>query len=453
MPARWMLITLFAVVSACVPMLRETPLHHRVPDAEPEIRIIGADEASTFKHLLLAPDSSIPDTTRLQAWMRVEQAVTGRPLIAGNRVHLLQDGPQTFQAMFAAMRAARHHIHLETFIIDDDAVGGELAAIALERRRAGVEVRMVYDAIGALNAEEAYFSRLRAGGVELHNHHPLNPIANIRIWRVNNRHHRKIVVVDGRVGFIGGLNISGAYSSSSVSSDRGVDKGWRDTQVQVEGPGVGELQETFTRFWSQAMHAPPLSGKGYFPDLRPVGQDLVRVVHSTAGDSETSIYHVYLTAIQHARRRIWITQGYFSPDKRFLEALQEASRRGADVRLLLPGMTDSWITLYASRKHYAALLASGVRVFERQDALQHAKTAVVDSVWSTIGSSNLDYRSFLHANEANIVVWGREFAGEMEATFHQDQAQTVEIELERWRRRGWGRNVLETLASMFDYWL
>jgi cardiolipin synthase len=453
MPLRWLLIPLAAAVSACVPMLRETPLPQSLPDPAQKIQIRGADEAAIFRHLLAAPGDATADSARLRDWVRVEQAITGRALIAGNRVHLLQDGPQTFQAMFAAMRAARHHIHLETFIIDDDSVGAELASIAIEQRRAGVEVRMVYDAIGALNAEEAYFSRLRASGVELHNFHPLNPIANIRIWRVNNRHHRKIVVVDGRVGFIGGLNISGAYSSSSLSSERGVDQGWRDTQVQIEGPGVGELQETFARFWSQAMHAPPLSGKGYFPDLRPVGQDLIRVAQSTAGDTETTIYHVYLTAIRHARQRIWITQGYFSPDKRFLEALQEASRGGADVRLLLPGMTDSWITLYASRTHYDALLASGVRVFERQDAVQHAKTAVIDSVWSTIGSSNLDYRSFLHANEANIVVWGREFAGEMEATFLKDQAQTVEIELERWRRRAWGRNVLESFASLFDYWL
>ncbi|MFZ7125465.1 MAG: phospholipase D-like domain-containing protein [Desulfobacterales bacterium] len=452
MRAKWLIITILLAFSACAPTLSEVPRPAPVPDPSEEIQVVGADRASIINDLSAAINGAESDEPRLTEWMRIEQDIAGRALIAGNRIDLLKDGPQTFESMFEAMREARHHIHLETFIIDDESVGSELADILIERRRDGVEVRMVYDSFGALNTEDAYFARLRENGVELHHFHPVNPIENIQIWRVNNRHHRKIVVVDGKIGFIGGINISATYSSSSVSSARGPDQGWRDTQIKVEGPGVAQLQEIFTRFWLDETGA-PLEGGDYFPHLGDAGKDLTRVVHSTGGDAEADIYHVYLTAIEHARQKIWITQGYFSPDERFLTALQAAAERGVDVRLLLPGMTDSWITINSSRNHYSMLLEKGIRIFERKDALQHAKTALIDGIWSTIGSTNLDYRSFLHSNEANIVIWGRGFGSKMEETFLEDQAKNQEIKFEDWHRRSWMQRAIESLANMFKYWL
>jgi cardiolipin synthase len=369
--------------------------------------------------------------------MKAELEITGRPLIGGNRVKLLRDGPETFKAMFAAMGKARHHIHLETFIIDDEEIGQRLADILIERRGAGVEVRMVYDAFGALNAESRYFTRLRQNGVALHKFHPINPLEDVRI---------------GRLAFIGGLNISDTYSASSLSGNTGLKEGWRDTQVQVEGPGVRQLQELFVHFWSD-LEGDALKGPNYFPELAEQGSDLVRAVHSDAGDAEVNIYRLYLAAIANAQKRIWITQGYFSPDERFIKALAAASERGVDVRLLLPGLTDSWITINSSRKNYTQLLNKGIRVFERTNVLQHAKTAVVDGVWSTVGSANLDYRSFLHANEANLIIWGQDFASEMEALFLDDQERSMEIVLSSWRERPWRKKVLERVASWFVYWL
>ena len=434
------------------PPLSEIRLPQMVSGAErgagcEENQELGTQEVPT-------PESGSPCRMfGMNRLMRAEREITGHPLMAGNKVKLLKDGPQTFRAMFAAMRKARYHIHLETFIIDDGKIAGQLAKILIERRRAGVEVRMVYDAVGALDTDDGFFHRLRENSVRLHKYHPINPIEDVRIWRINNRHHRKMVIVDGRVAFIGGLNISDAYNNSSLSRHTGRNDGWRDTQVQVDGPGVKQLQELFVRIWSRLEGSPPLTGPHYFPVIRKKGNLLVRAVHSSPGDLEVRIYRLYLAAIRNARKRIWITQGYFSPDKRFLRTLLAAARRGVDVRLLLPGLTDSWITINSSRSKYDYLLSAGIRIFERKNVLQHAKTALVDGVWSTVGSANLDHRSFLHANEANLVIWGKSFGAEMETLFIDDQRQSSEVSLSRWRKRPLWRKTLEYISSWFDYWL
>lgn len=445
-------IILVLTLTYCAPLLSDIPL--RMPPADPSIPIVIAGEDGPAELSYLTEQASRANTGfPVEDMLRIEQGITGRPLVPGNRVELLQDGPETFAAMFAAMRNARHHIHLETFIIDDDRIGSRLAEILAERRRAGVEVRLVYDSIGGLATPDTYFLDLRRHGVEVFEFNPLDPTNAILLWRLNNRHHRKIVVVDGKVGFTGGLNISGVYASASSGGRKGLTQGWRDTHVKVEGPAVAQLQRLFLALWARMHDASPLAGPEYFPPLEERGEQLIRLVDSRAGDRDIDIYKLYLAAINQARERIWITQGYFSPDRRILDALISAARRGVDVRLLLPGLTDSWITVNSSRAHYGELLAAGVRVFERRDALQHAKTAVVDSIWSTVGSANLDYRSFLHSNEANLVIWGRDFAREMEDLYLADQELNVEIHFSNWQRRHLGRKLMEFFASMFDYWL
>ncbi len=444
-------LVLVLTLTCCAPSLHQISL--RMPSADPSIsiRIAGKDGAAKLGRLIKA--ASRADGFPVEDMLRIEQGITNRPLVAGNRVELLKDGPETFEAMFAAMKAARHHIHIETFILDDDRIGSLLADILIERRQAGVEVRLVYDSIGALAAAEEYFSRLRHHGVQLYEYHPLSPTDIIRIWRLNNRHHRKITIVDGRVGFTGGLNISSVYTKPSSGEIRSLQQGWRDTHVKVEGPAVAQLQRLFVAFWARIHDAPPLDGPEYYPPLEEQGEQLIRLVDSKAGDAEVDIYKLYLAAIDNARERIWITQGYFSPDRRILDALKRAARRNVDVRLLLPGLTDSWVTRNSSRAHYSELLIAGVRVFERRDALQHPKTAVVDTIWSTVGSANLDYRSFLHANEANLVIWGRDFAEKMETLFLADQEQNTEINYRIWQQRPLREKVVEFFASLFDYWL
>lgn len=448
----WIVLFLILAAVSCAPSLDDISLELSPADWSGPIRIVGADGPAELRRLT-GRDASAAAGFPVEEMLRIEQGITDRPLVAGNKVELLKDGPATFEAMFAAMRTARHHIHLETFILDDDQLGRRLADILIERRQAGVEVRLVYDSIGALNTAEDYFARLRRHGIQVHEYHPLDPTDVIRLWRLNNRHHRKIGIIDGRIGFAGGLNISGVYASSSSGGKRSLTQGWRDTHVKVDGPAVAQLQRLFVALWARISGEPPLDGPEYFPPLAQQGRQLIRLVDSKAGDAEADIYRLYLAVIDHARSRIWITQGYFSPDRRLVEALVRAAHRKVDVRLLLPGLTDSWITLHSSRAHYSELLAAGVRIFERRDALQHAKTAVVDSIWSTVGSANLDYRSFLHANEANLVIWGEDFAGHMEDLFAADQAHNVEIRAPDWQRRPVGRKVLEYFASLFEYWL
>ncbi|MCK9274887.1 MAG: phospholipase D-like domain-containing protein [Syntrophales bacterium] len=446
------ILILLLAMHSCAPALSDISLHIPQSPFSAGIHVQGDSPTAVLNRL--SGDSSVnPGDFPVAEVLRIEQAITNRPLVSGNRVELLIDGPHTFEAMFAAMRSALHHIHIETFIIDDEEIGGQLADILIERRKAGVEVRLIYDAFGALEAKEKYFEKLRHYGIQLHEYNPIDPSSIIRLWRINNRHHRKITVVDGRIGFTGGLNFSGVYASSSSGYRKSLKEGWRDTHIKVEGPAVAQLQRMFVNLWAQIHDEPILGGPEYFPPPALAGRQLIRLADSKAGDSEVDIYTLYMTVIKKARARIWITQGYFSPDRRMLDALKNAAGRNVDVRLLLPGLTDSWITINSSRAHYTELLESGVRIFERRDALQHAKTAVVDGIWSTVGSANLDSRSFLHSNEANIIIWGRDFSTKMEELFIADQQKNMEIDLKTWSRRPFYRKLMEKFAGLFDYWL
>jgi len=440
----------------CMPTLPDGDRLTIVCPAECDITFANNTRGLPLNHLLKSTVASEREYRELKRFIRIDETITGRPLYSGNQVRLLIDGPKAYEAMFEAMRKATHHIHLETFILDDEEMGQKFADILIERRQAGVEVRMVYDAFGILNAEEAFFNRLREHGIELYKYNPLDPTENLQVWQINERHHRKILVVDGRVAFAGGMNISSVYTHSSFSPPMGKSKlkdRWRDTHLRLDGPVAAELQTLFLTLWAKLHDTAPLTGSEYFPDLPPVGSKLVRMMVSAAGDQEVDIYKVFLAVFHQAESRIWITQGYFSPDQRFLNVLKNAARRGADVRLLLPGATDSWITINSSRAHYSELLKAGVKIFERKDALQHAKSAVVDGIWSTVGSSNLDYRSFLHANEANAIIYGSEFGSRMEDVFRADQKKNVEITLENWKKRSLIQRSAEVLGSMFDYWL
>lgn len=450
---RWVMI--LVVIVSCSACMRSLPRDFRMPmpDARDHIRVQGITPAQIWPHLL-APSETTPENIRpLAQWMQIEQEITGFPLVAGNRVQLLLDGPMTFNAMFASMRQATHHIHIETFIIADDQVGQEFAQILIERHRAGVQVRLIVDAIGALEADKAYLERMRRAGIQISVFHPLD---DLRIWRINTRHHRKLLIVDGRIAFLGGINISGVYASSSFSEPeriRNSKEGWRDTDVKVEGPVVADIQELFVTFWARLHDHVPLSGPCYFPNLPEKGRALARVANSLADNPRDEIYRLYINAFRFARKTIWITQGYFSPDDTFLDAIRAAARRGVDVRLLLPGVTDSWLTISSSRAHYESLMKAGVRIFEREDVLQHAKTAVIDGIWSVVGSTNLDRRSFMHDNESNLVIWGRAFGSKMQVLFLYDQADNREISLSLWRKRPLYRHFLEAFASLFDYWL
>ena len=378
------------------------------------------------------------DIDILEKQIVLEQAVNDSPLTLGNKVTLLKDGAQTYPAMFAAIRNARDHVNLETFIIEDDEVGKEFATLLLEQQQRGVQVNMIYDSIGAIKTPKAYFDRLTAGGIQVLEFNPVNPVTIAMPWTLNNRDHRKLLVVDGRTAFLGGINISSVYASGSVvkrnAEPHGNSIAWRDTHIQIDGPVVGEFQKLFLETW-QKQKGKPLAQKEYFPALKAEGRDIVRAVGSTPDDPFSLMYLTLISAIGNAEKQVYLTNAYFVPDPQLLKALIGAAGRGVDVRLILPSHSDSQFTFHAGRSHYAELLQGGVKIHERRGALLHAKTAIIDGVWSTVGSTNLDWRSALDNNEVDAVVLGREFAGQMLAMFATDLAQSEAIEAERWARR------------------
>jgi cardiolipin synthase len=323
----------------------------------------------------------------------LEQEIGGSALVVGNRVTLLQDGPETYRAMLAAIAAARDHVNLESYDFEDGEVGQRFAEALLERQASGVQVNIIYDSVGTFGADPAFFERLRRSGVRVVEFNPVNPLAPGKSWAPNNRDHRKLLIVDGRTAFLGGVNISSVYAS-------------------------GEL-----------------AARDYFPAPAARGTEIVRAIGSTPDDEYSLIYLTLIAAITTAEKRVQIVNAYFVPDPQLMRALLEAAARGVDVRIILPGSSDSGMAYHAGRSHFSELLAGGVRIYERRGAMLHAKSASVDGVWSCVGSSNLDWRSALDNDEVNAVVIGREFAAQMQAAFTLDLAASDEIELAGWQRR------------------
>ncbi len=391
----------------------------------------------------------------LDRQIAIEEAVVGAPLVLDNKVTLLLDGPATYQAMFAAIGQARQTVNVESYIIDDGEVGQRFADLLLARRAAGVRVNVIYDSLGALKTDKAYFDRLRAGGVQVLEFNPVNPLAARQHWALNHRDHRKLLVVDGRTAFLGGINIDDVYSTGSSSLGSGGKSkedvrrsGWRDTDVQIDGPVVADFQKLFVQTWEK-QHGPPLDQSDFFPRVPPQGREIVRAIGSTPDDPYSASYLTFIAAITNAQKQVFITNAYFVPDPQLVAALLDAARRGVDVRLILPSTTDSRSAAYAAHSHYEELLRGGVKIYERRAALLHAKTAVIDGVWSCVGSSNLDWRSAIDNDELNAVILSREFAQRMLATYALDEAQSDLIELERWRHRPWRERVTEWFFHLF----
>lgn len=382
--------------------------------------------------------------------LAIEQAVVDTPLVVGNKVTLLLDGPATYRAMFAAMRQARETINIEFYIIQDDETGREFAEIILERRAAGVEVNLIYDAVGSLKTDRSYFERLKQAGVRVVAFHPITGVIARKPWKLNHRDHRKQVIVDGRSVILGGINIDDVYARSSVEAGSGASSGgsgsssakeqkksgWRDTAVQIDGPVVAEFQRLFFQTWEK-QKGEPLDAARYFPQVRASGKDVVRAIGSSPDDKLSRSYLTFLAALMHAQKEVFITNAYFVPDPQLVQALVEAAQRGVDVRLILPSTTDSRAAAYAAHSHYEKLLRAGVKIYERKGALLHAKTAVVDGVWSRVGSSNLDWRSAVDNDELDAVIVSREFATQLLRTFAFDAAESEQIHLEAWLRRPW----------------
>ena len=365
-------------------------------------------------------------------------AYTGNAVVSGNRVDLLLNGDQIFPAKIAAIRAARKSITYAQYVFEEGTPAADTAQALAERCRAGVAVHVLLDAVGALAMPSQYRDWMTEAGCEVASFRPLSPWV---IDRVNERNHRRILVVDGTVGFTGGSGTSGKWSGNGKE-----DGFWRDTDVRVEGPVVEQLQGAFAENWLEATGV-ALGGAAYFPRPTEIkgGVD-AQVVRSSPAGGSVAMYTMFLLAMASARRSIYITNPYFVPDEKMVLTLLQARRRGVRVVLLLPGAIDHKIVRQASRGELGRLLKEGVEIHEYRPALLHAKTMVIDSMWATVGSTNLDRRSFALNEELNLVIYDATVARRLEQVFEKDLAQSRPVTYAGWNNRGLLSRVLEILA-------
>lgn len=446
----------------CLPLLiGYRPIPTMVPDMAMQpshpVQLDGAHgplTARQSKAILARLKSNGADTNIFDRHLALEAEIVGSPLVVGNKVELLVDGPTTYKSMYAAIENAKDHVNMETYIIDDDEIGRHFAELLISKQRSGVQVNLIYDSVGAINTPKEFFKPLKESGVNVLEFNPINPLVARKGWQVNRRDHRKLLVVDGQVAFVGGINISSVYSSGSFGRAKPTKDNplWRDTHLRMAGPVVSEFQKLFMATWSE-QKGEPLASRNYFPAPASKGNEVVRAIGSSPEEPYSQIYATLLSAISSSETRVFLTNAYFVPDPQLLAALKEAVQRGVDVRLLLPEKIDSAMVFYASRSYYDELLSAGVKIYERQDALLHAKTALIDGVWSTIGSTNLDWRSFLNNQEINAVMLGQDFGAQMQALFEKDLKSSKLVTLEEWKKRSIGARIKERAARFWAHWL
>ncbi|HEY7112055.1 MAG TPA: phospholipase D-like domain-containing protein [Thermoanaerobaculia bacterium] len=369
--------------------------------------------------------SALPAGLDDPGFVELLQKIDDGPVLAGNRVQPFFRGDEVFAAMCRDIGLAQSEILLESYILRDDTTGrGFLEALAAARSR-GVTVRVLADSFGSFPTRRAFWKEMRARGISVRLFNPIFP----QLWLQPFRDHRKILVVDRRIAYTGGMNIADEYGSAPVGSRRGP---WRDTHARVEGPTAWDMAVVFCEAWRWA-------GGDHF-ELAPIeapvdGGVRILTLESRPGRGHGETASTLAAIAGASRRRLWITNAYFAPRARALDILGAAARRGVDVRLLLPGRTDVPIVRHAGHGYFADLLARGVRIFEYRPAILHAKTLVADDRLCLAGSTNLDFRSFHFNAECNLVIFDAEVGGVFARAFEKDLEGAEEITAERWRRR------------------
>jgi cardiolipin synthase len=374
------------------------------------------------------------------AFLQTMHALTGSPMQSGNKVDVLLNGVEIFPSMLNAVRNAKKTINMESYIYWDGAVGRQFAEALAERSRAGVEVKLILDAVGSLPMSKELIGFMKQNGVDIEIYHPIRWYT---LSRANHRTHRKLLVVDGRIGFTGGVGIADEWLGNADAPNH-----WRETQVRVEGPVVTQMQFAFMDNWVKS-RGEILTGLDYFPALPPAGPHLTQVIKSSPSEGSSTVKLLYTISIVSAVKSIYITNAYFIPDYDTIRALEGAIRRGVDVKVIVPGeWTDVPIVRQASRWHYERLLKRGIKIFEYQGTMMHAKTMVVDGVWTTIGSSNFDDRSFRLNDEVNVNIFDEAIAAKMEQIFAADLARSIEITKGNWERRSWLSKLKQSAAGL-----
>ena len=368
--------------------------------------------------------------------------VNAFPVSSGNAVTLYQDTQQAFDAIIAAVESARHHVHMEYFIFRGDATGKQVLELLTAKARAGVQVRLLYDAMGGLKLRRRLLKPLRAAGGKVDTFLPVT-ILPFR-FRVNLRNHRKITVVDGRVAFTGGMNIGDEYLGKDAYFGY-----WRDTSVRLEGPAAAALQRIFIEDWDFA-YGEPLNGAAYFPESTAAGSEAVQVIESGPDQDVNAIRQVYFAAILSARERVWIATPYFVPDVALLDALRLARYRGVDVRLLTILKPDHFLSFYASRYYYEDMLTVGTKIYQYAKGMMHSKVMLVDGRWGMVSSANLDNRS-LHLNfEAGCVLHSPNLVAELEKAYNRDLRDSVRLDARTFAQRSFWSRLAENACRLLS---
>jgi len=379
-------------------------------------------------------DTGSPD------YYRALGVLLGPPVVGGNRVEALQNGDEIFPSMLAAIRGARHTINFESYIYWSGDIGRSFADALAERAKAGVQVRVLLDWLGSQKIDDKLLREMRDAGVEIFLFHPL---AWYDIARVNNRTHRKLLVVDGRIGFTGGVGVADKWQGHGQDADH-----WRDSHYRAEGPVVAQMQATFIDNWTK-VSGKVLHGPDYLPDVAPLADTRAQMFSSSPDGGAESMQLMYLLVIAAATRSIDLASAYFVPDDLTSDALVAAMKRGVRLRVVLPGpIIDTDLVRRASRSTWGPLLEAGAEIYEYQPTMYHCKVMIVDGLLVSVGSTNFDPRSFRLNDEANLNVYDRAFAARQEKVFEQDIARSRRVTLADWQNRPWHEKLMERAAGL-----
>ena len=373
-------------------------------------------------------------------FVRVMGSLLGPGMVGGNRVTSLLNGDEVFPAMLSAIRSAKRSVTFETYIYWSGEVGRQFTLALADRARAGVKTHVLIDWVGSGKMDPAMLDEMEKTGVQVVRYRPLHWYT---VDRINNRTHRKLLIVDGRVGFTGGVGVADHWLGHAQDPDH-----WRDSHFRVVGPAVAQMQAAFMDNWIES-RGEVLDGEDYFPAQAPAGEHYAQVFRSSPGEGSASMRLMYLLAIASAARSIRIANAYFVPDSLVVSMLVQARERGVEVEIIAPGpVLDAQIVRRASRALWGPLLRAGVRIYEYQPTMYHTKVMVVDDIWCSVGSTNFDDRSFRLNDEANLNVLDAEFAREQSRVLAEDRARSREVTLELWERRPFKERVQERFARL-----
>lgn len=404
------------------------------------------EKINAYSQKTFLQGNTVVQESRQMAKLLVQDNLSA--LTSGNTVRLLINGENKFPEVIEAMKAAQHHIHIEYYIYEDDEIGNAIAEILMQKAKEGVSIRFIYDDFGSLAIRKKMAARMRTAGVEVVPFYKINFIALAN--RMNYRNHRKIIVIDGKTAFVGGINVSDKYINSPSDSNKLF---WRDTHLRIDGPGILYLQYLFLCDWNFCANDNLQPDESFFfhPSSFEVTNDKVVQIAASGPDSDhPTILYSLLQAITLAKNEVMITTPYFIPGESIMDALKVAALGGVSVKLLVPGISDSRIVNAAARSYYSDLLKAGVEIYLYQKGFVHAKTMVTDRKVAVVGTANMDFRSFDLNFEVNAIVYDEEIASELTDVFYADIKDAEKIDVSKWKNRPLYKQLLERISRLIS---